>query len=148
MKGVIKSGMLASVIVLIMVVIACTTSEAELIQGILQNVDSVNGKVTVATKDGRTVNLEIATETPVETEGAPSTLDALEPGASVEVEVGKGGQVARHIKARQAKVEGVIVEITMSEQIITIIISSACALVGAAVFFIGFKREGHWGTKI
>lgn len=30
------------------------------------------------------------------------------------------------------------------EQIITIVISSACALIGAAIFLVGFKRKGHW----
>jgi len=87
----------------------CTPSEAELLEGVIQNVDSLNGEITIVTKDGKTVTLTIATEAPVETDGASSSLETLEPGSHVEVEVDEDGQVATHIKSRQAKIEGVIV---------------------------------------
>lgn len=103
---------MASVLV---VASACTPSEVKLVEGILQNVDSVNGEITIVTEDGRTITLTIATEAQVETEGATSALEALEPGVSVEVEVNDDGQVAQHIKARLAKVEGVIVGIEGNE---------------------------------
>ena len=107
---------LAFVMVSVLVAaIACTPREAELLEGILQNVDAVNGEITIVTKDGKTMTLTIATETLVETEGTSSTLETLEPGASVEVEVSDDGQVARRINARLAKVEGVIVQIEGNE---------------------------------
>ncbi len=100
---------------LVAVASACTPSEAKLVEGILQNVDSVNGEITIVTEDGKTITLTIATEAQVETEGATSALETLEPGVSVEVEVNDDGQVAQHIKARLAKVEGVIVGIKGNE---------------------------------
>ena len=94
---------------MLLAAIACTPSELELLEGILQNVDSVNGEITIVTKDGKTVTLTIATEAPIDTEGATSALETLELGASVEVEVDEDGQVAQRIEARQAKIKGVIV---------------------------------------
>ena len=91
--------------------IACTTGEAELLQGFLQSADAVNGEITIVTKDGKTVTLTIATEAPVETEEASSAIETLEPGVSVVAEVNGGGQVVRRIVARQAKMEGRIVEV-------------------------------------
>ncbi len=90
---------------------ACTPRQVELVEGILQNVDSANGEITIVTKDGKTVTLTIATEAPVETEGASSAIETLEPGVFVEVEVNDDGQVAHHIKARLAKVKGTIIDI-------------------------------------
>ncbi|MBI2979458.1 MAG: DUF4382 domain-containing protein [Chloroflexi bacterium] len=90
---------------------ACTPGEAKQLEGVLKNIDSANGEITITTKDGKTVTLTIATEAPVETDGASSNITSLEPGASVEVEVNKDGRVARRVKARQAEVEGVIVQV-------------------------------------
>ena len=95
----------------LLLAIACTLSERELLDGILQNVDSANGEITIVTKDGKTITLTVATEAPVETEGASSALETLEPGASVKVEVNEDGRVVQRIEARQAKVKGVIIEI-------------------------------------
>ncbi len=100
---------------LLLAAVACTLSEDQLIEGILQNVDSVNGEITIVTKDGKTMTLTIATEAPVETEGASSAFETLEPGTSVEVEVDDDGQVAVRIKARQTKLQGRIVEIAGNE---------------------------------
>lgn len=102
-------------VLLLVLTVACTPRQEELVEGVLQNVDSVNGEITIVTKDGKTVTLTIATEAPVETEGASSAIETLEPGASVEVEVNDDGQIARRIKAHQAKVEGTIVGIEGNE---------------------------------
>ena len=73
----------------------------------------------MVTEDGKTVTLTIATDAPV-TEGAgstlpgstlPPTVETLEPGTAVTVEVSDDGRVAQRVKARQSKVEGVIVKI-------------------------------------
>jgi len=99
----------------ILLVLACTASQAALVEGILQNIDAANGEITIATKDGKTITFTIATEAPVETEGASSALETLEPGASVKVEVDDNGQVVQHIEARQAKAKGFIVEVAGNE---------------------------------
>ena len=91
--------------------IACTPSEAALLEGVLQNVDALNGEITIVTKDGKTLTLTIATEAPVGTEGSSSALETLETGATVYLEVDEDGQVVQSIKARQAKVKGIIVGI-------------------------------------
>ena len=85
---------------LLMVLMACTLTEDQLIEGILQNVDSINGEITIVTKDGKTVTLTIATDAPVETEGASSAFETLEPGTTLEVEVDDDGRIAVRIKAR------------------------------------------------
>ena len=100
---------------LLLFTIACTLSEDQLIEGILQNVDSANGEITIVTKDGKTITLTISTDAPVETEGASSAIETLVPGISIEVEVDDDGLVAHHIKARQAKLHGRIVEIAGNE---------------------------------
>lgn len=95
---------------------ACTLEQAKVLEGILQNTDSVNGQVTIVTKDGKTVTLTIATEAPVKTEGTSTgTIEALEPGAQVRLETNEDGQVVRHIEARQAKVEGIITGVKGNE---------------------------------
>ena len=102
-------------LLMLLAAMACAPSDIQLIEGILQNVDSVNGEITIVTKDGKTVTLTIATQAPIETEGASSALETLELGASLEVEVDGDGRVAQRIEVRQAKVEGVIVEIAGDE---------------------------------
>ncbi|MBI4188496.1 MAG: DUF4382 domain-containing protein [Chloroflexi bacterium] len=84
---------------------ACTPAEAQQLEGILKNVDTANGKVTITTKDGKTVTLTIGSGTSVDTGGASSNITALEPGTSVEIELDKDGRVARHIKARHTESE-------------------------------------------
>ena len=96
---------------LLLVLIACTPAEMELIRGILQDVDTANGEITIVTEDGKTITLTISTDVSVETEGASSAIEALEPGTSIEVKVDDDGHLVHHIKAHQAKVEGVIVAI-------------------------------------
>ncbi len=113
-----KTGkiILAAIAVLLLTLsVACTPAQADILEGILQNVDAANGEITIVTKDGKTVTVTIATDASVETEGTPSTLENLEPGVSVEVEVNDDGQVARRIKAQQAEIEGVIVGIEGDE---------------------------------
>ncbi len=115
-KEAVRFNLLAPLaLLLLLAATACTPSEAELVEGILQNVDSVDGEITIVTKDGKTITMKIAVDAPVETEGASSALETLEPGTSVEVEVNEDGQVVQRIEARQAKVEGVIVEIEGDE---------------------------------
>ena len=115
LKTLARFKLFALFVPLLLLAAACGGAEAELIAGILQNVDSVNGEITIVTEDGKTVTVTIATDALVETEGASSAIETLEPGASVELEVNEDGQVAQRITARQAKAKGVIVEIEGNE---------------------------------
>ena len=108
-----KNKILISLCLVVVLVLsgACTQNEVDQLEGILQNVDTANGEITIVTKDGQTVTLKIDTEASVEAEGASSTLETLEVGASIQVEVNEGNQVIQHIKAQQTEIEGEIVQI-------------------------------------
>ncbi len=95
--------------VLLASISACQPVEPEQIEGIIQEIDTVNGVVTIITDDGETISLSIDTEATVETEGESSTVEKLEVGVSIQVEVDEDNQVVQRIKARQAEVEGVII---------------------------------------
>ncbi|MBI2850280.1 MAG: DUF4382 domain-containing protein [Chloroflexi bacterium] len=97
--------------VAVVAITACTPEELEVLSGVLQKVDSADGKITIVTKDGRTVTLKIDTDTTVAAQGATTNASSLEPGAEVEVKVKKDGQSARQIAAKQAHVEGTISKI-------------------------------------
>ena len=86
--------------------IACTPIEAAYLEGVLQNVDALNGEITILTKDGKTLTLTIATEAPVVTEGSSSALSdqlALLP-AQQDATVSRWD---RFIGVRHGKVEAV-----------------------------------------
>ena len=89
---------------------ACTGDAGEVLRGILQNVDSVNGQITIVTDDGRTVTLTIATDGTIETDGTDAAIEALAPGAVVEYEL-NDGELVQHLDVHQAQVEGVIVAV-------------------------------------
>ncbi len=101
--------MLLALPLLLAALIACTPEQVKSLEGILQNVDAVNGQITVLTKDGKTVTLTISTQAPVQTEGATSALETLAVGTSLTVETDREGRVAQAITARQTKIEGAIV---------------------------------------
>ena len=100
---------------MLMAAIACVQPldenvvDGKVLEGILQNVDSVNSEITIETKDGETVTLKLGADAPVEADGTSSDLGSLVAGASVEVEVKDDGRVVQRIKSRQAKAEGVVV---------------------------------------
>lgn len=87
----------------LMVTSACTPEEVKLLEGLLENVDSANGKITIVTDDGKTVTVKIDTETKVETQDAASDVTSLKPGTSVEVEVKEREQTVRRIKTRETE---------------------------------------------
>ena len=86
---------------------ACTPAEIEQLRGVLQNVDSANGKITIVTEDGKTITLKIDTETETTAEGDNVTIRSLKPGSSVEVEVKEKDkdkeQTAKRIKVRRSE---------------------------------------------
>lgn len=97
---------LAAVSILAVLASACTPAQVQQLEGLLQNVDTVNGTVTVTTKDGKTVTLTINNNTVTMVDGSNTTVFNLEPGAKVKIET-EGG-VARSIADESASVEGTI----------------------------------------
>ncbi|MFC1992124.1 DUF4382 domain-containing protein [Chloroflexota bacterium] len=91
---------------LLVLAAACTPREADLVEGILQNVDAATGELTIVTKDGKTITVTIGSDASVETEDTTSGIETLVPGVSMEVEVNEDGQVVRLIKVKQEEVEG------------------------------------------
>ncbi|MFC1899511.1 DUF4382 domain-containing protein, partial [Chloroflexota bacterium] len=83
--------------------VACTPSETKQLEGIIQNVDSVNGEVTIVTEDGETITVTITTDTSLESDGNAASLDQLEAGVSIEVEVNEDSQVVDQITARDVE---------------------------------------------
>jgi hypothetical protein len=93
----------------------CTPEEVKQLEGIIQNVDTVKGEITIVTKDGETVTLDVDTGASVEAEGGSSNLETLEVGASIQVDVNEDNQVVQSIKAQQAEIEGEIVQLAGDE---------------------------------
>ena len=85
---------------LLLVLIACTPAEVELIRGILQDVDTANGEITIVTEDGKTITLIISTDASVDTEGASSAIETLVPGTSIEVRVDDEGHIVHSATRR------------------------------------------------
>ena len=69
----------------LLLVAACTPSDAALLEGILQNVDSANGEITIVTKDGRTITLIIRTDATVESDGVTVSRVKAVPGLKFDV---------------------------------------------------------------
>ncbi len=92
--------------VLILLLMACTPTEAALIQGILQDVDSANGEITIVTREGKTITLTISSDDIVNADGATSSFDSLVPGVSIEADVAGGQQVSGKVRILQAEDEG------------------------------------------
>ena len=85
---------------------SCTTAGAQALDGIIQNIDTANGKITIVTKDGATHVVTIQSGTQVETNGSASTADTLEIGSMVEVEM--EDDRPKVINALLNKVEGTV----------------------------------------
>jgi len=96
---------------------ACTPEEIELLKGVLQNVDSAKGTVTIVTDDGKTVTVKINAETEVTSEGDNITAVKLEPGAPVEIRVKKDERIAKRIETKKdaSRAEWGIVEIRVTD---------------------------------
>lgn len=109
MNGIKKIASVLLVVLLVFPVLsACTPQEAKALSGIIQNIDTVNGKITVVTKDGQTHVITIASRTDVQIDGASVSMEALEPGTEIEVELEDDRSTASSVGAKLSKVEGTI----------------------------------------
>ena len=117
MMGNIKSILALILILSLVFTSACTPSEAEQLEGILENIDTVNGEITIVTEDGETITLTIATEASVEADGEVSSLDQLEPGVSIELKVNEENQVINQITAHQTEKKWGIIQINVTDPV-------------------------------
>ncbi len=100
----------------LLLVSACTAGGAQTLEGILQNVDTVNGKITIVTKDGQSHVITIESKTEVRIDGTSVSLEAIEPGTYVEVELAdESNDSARVVDARLVKIEGNITKVSSGE---------------------------------
>jgi hypothetical protein len=102
----------------LMAVLACTPGEAKLLEGVLQNVDSISGETTIKLKDGGTITVnlkDVSVEGLRTAAGSPS----LEPGNQVSVQVDKNN-APQKLKAHVAEVEGAIKSLDQAKQTVTI----------------------------
>lgn len=107
--GVLITGVLFSAI-------ACTGNGTQNLQGILQNIDDVSGKITVVTKDGQTHVITVDSKTQITIDGKTIAIEALVPGTYIEIErEDDSPNTARVVEVRLAKIEGVIVQFQNSE---------------------------------
>ncbi len=106
------------VLLAVLAFVGCEGSTQAQLEGILQNVDSISGEVTVKLKDGGTVTFnlkDVNVETLRKTIGSAS----LEAGNQVTLEIDKDQKV-KTVKARHAEVEGVIKSVDKDKKSVTI----------------------------
>jgi ferric-dicitrate binding protein FerR (iron transport regulator) len=103
-----RAKILAFLAALLLLALACTPADAQWIQGILQDVDSANGEITIVTEDVKTITLTITTDASVDTEGTSSSVETLESGVSIEASVADDGEHTTKISARQSKIHGTV----------------------------------------
>jgi len=98
--------------------VGCEATTLAQLEGILQNVDSLSGEVTVKLKDGGTVTFNLK-DVNVETLRKAIGNAALEAGSQVTLETDKDKKV-KTVKARHAEVEGIIKSVDKVKKTVTI----------------------------
>ena len=84
-KLVLYSLMAAVFIPAMLLSVACTPAQIQQLEGILQSIDTANGSVTIVTKDGKTVTVNINSDSQVSTNGSAASVFSLEPGSNVRI---------------------------------------------------------------
>lgn len=106
--------------VVLLAAVACTAAEAQALEGVLENVDSVSGEVTVKLKDGSTVTLNLE-DVSVATLGDAVGAASLEPGDEVSLEVADDDEdVVTSVKTHRAEVDGTIQSVDVDAQTVTV----------------------------
>ncbi|MBM2832357.1 MAG: hypothetical protein HW414_1409 [Dehalococcoidia bacterium] len=98
---------------------ACTPEQQQMLEGILKNVDSINGTITVVDKSGQTHVITIRSNSTVQTQSGASSLEALESGTNVKIRL-ESRNVAGKIEADLARVSGTISAVNPTAQDITV----------------------------
>jgi hypothetical protein len=104
----------------LVMVVACTPAEAQALEGVLENVDSVSGEVTVKLKDGSTVTLNLE-DVSVATLGDAVGAASLEPGDEVSLEIDDNDEdVVTKVTTHRAEVDGTIQSVDVDAQTVTV----------------------------
>ncbi|MBI2846970.1 MAG: hypothetical protein HYX82_03715 [Chloroflexi bacterium] len=98
--------------------VACSPSARAQLEGVLQDVDSISGEVTVTLKDGGTITFNL-NDVNVETLRQAVGNASFEEGAQVTLETDRDNKV-KAVKARHAKVEGDIKAVDNDKKTLTI----------------------------
>jgi hypothetical protein len=98
--------------------VGCEATTLAQLEGILQNVDSLSGEVTVKLKDGGTVTFNLK-DVNVETLRKAVGNAALEAGSQVTLETDKDNKV-KTVKAHRTEIEGVIMNVDKEKKTVTI----------------------------
>lgn len=115
----IRGASLALFLVCALVIMAgCGQPTLQQLEGILQNVDSLSGQVTVKLKDGGTITINLQ-DVKVEALRRALGTASLEPGNRVTVQMSQEGRVT-NLKAHVAEAEGFIKSVDQGKQTITI----------------------------
>ena len=117
-KLVLYSLIVAVVIPAMLLSVACTPAQIQQLEGILQSIDTANGSVTIVTKDGKTVTVNINSDSQVSTNGSAASVFSLEPGSNVRISTDDKGEI-RSVEDRVAVVNGVISGIQGSQVSVT-----------------------------
>lgn len=116
---IIKSLALAIILVSSFVFVACTPAQQQILEGVLKNIDSVNGTITITDNNGQTHVINIQSGSQVQTQSGNSSIEALEPGTTVKIEL-QSGNVTRKVEADLARVQGAISQVNAATNEITI----------------------------
>lgn len=99
---------------------ACTGAGTQNLQGILQNINSINGTITLQTQDGQTHVITIDSKTQFTVDGQTIALEALDPGTEIEIELKDDNRsAAGAVNARLARVSGTIAQFQSGQLSIT-----------------------------
>ena len=95
-----KSIIMVFISAILMITSACQVpSESELIEGNLQNIDELNGEMTVVTKDGEAITIHITKDTRLGTEDGNTEVSKVEVGSTVKLKTDKSNVISRKAEA-------------------------------------------------
>ena len=105
-------------LLVLLAALACTDSQAKLLEGLLQNVDGISGEVTIQLKDGGTVTVNLQD---VDVEALRQGVGAVSLGAGdpVTLELDENDNV-RTLKSHVTEIEGIITGIDPVAKTITV----------------------------
>jgi len=100
--------------------IACTPAELAQLQGVLNTVDSIDGKATIRLKDGTLVDVKLARDTQVKTTQTTPGSPAPQAGAEVKVTVDSKTNTVKTLEVNLAEAKGIIKSVDDRTKTVTI----------------------------
>ena len=107
---------------LLLTLLTCTPEQqAQIIEGLIQDIDSAEGRVTITKKDGTVQEFQFDVTTPVEGPDGEAVSQPLEPGDDVQFEVNPQTNKVKRVKVPHAEVEGTIQGLDPENRTVTIL---------------------------